>query len=221
MSFYALVLSPLNTANFQRTRTSRRKVHAHRRELFRAYCTCRSLGGNLKGKQALERLHAFLCKTKIMQKKYVLLFLLLIASSLLAFSENALRIHTKSGNDVTILLEELPIVTFLNEDIVVATQMNEIHYSASEITKFTYTNVSISGIDENKKIGTLFVWGENDLKAFNLSPQTNVSLYTIEGKLVACGKTNSKGYIHLSFTKSAKSVYILKSESITFKIYKR
>ena len=156
-----------------------------------------------------------------MQKKYVLLFLLLIASPLLAFSENALRIHTKSGNDVTILLEELPIVTFLNEDIVVATHMNEIHYSASEITKFTYTNVSISGIDENKKIGTLFVWGENDLKAFNLSPQTNVSLYTIEGKLVACGKTNSKGYIHLSFTNSAKSIYILKSESITFKIYKR
>lgn len=144
-----------------------------------------------------------------------------IASSLLAFSENALKIHTKSGDDITILLEELPIVTFLGEDVVVATHLNEIHYSASEVTKFTYANVDISGIDENKKIGTLFIWEENDLKAFNLSPQTKVSLYTIEGKLVAFGTTNDKGYIHLPLTTVANSVYILKSEPITFKIYKR
>lgn len=155
-----------------------------------------------------------------MQKKFVLL-ILFIASSLLAFSENALKIHTKSGDDITILLEELPIVTFLGEDVVVATHLNEIHYSASEVTKFTYTNVDISGIDENKKIGTLFIWEENDLKAFNLSPQTKVSLYTIEGKLVAFGTTNDKGYIHLPLTTVANSVYILKSEPITFKIYKR
>lgn len=155
-----------------------------------------------------------------MQKKFVLL-ILLIASSLLAFSENALKIHTKSGDDITILLEELPIVTFLGEDVVVATHLNEIHYSASEVTKFTYANVDISGIDENKKIGTLFIWEENDLKAFNLSPQTKVSLYTIEGKLVAFGTTNDKGYIHLPLTTVANSIYILKSEPITFKIYKR
>lgn len=155
-----------------------------------------------------------------MQKKFVLL-ILFIASSLLAFSENALKIHTKSGDDITILLEELPIVTFLGEDVVVATHLNEIHYSASEVTKFTYANVDISGIDENKKIGTLFIWEENDLKAFNLSPQTKVSLYTIEGKLVAFGTTNDKGYIHLPLTTVANSVYILKSEPITFKIYKR
>lgn len=155
-----------------------------------------------------------------MQKKFVLL-ILFIASSLLAFSENALKIHTKSGDDITILLEELPIVTFLGEDVVVATHLNEIHYSASEVTKFTYANVDISGIDENKKIGTLFIWEENDLKAFNLSPQTKVSLYTIEGKLVAFGTTNDKGYIHLPLTTVANSIYILKSEPITFKIYKR
>lgn len=155
-----------------------------------------------------------------MQKTFVLL-ILFIASSLLAFSENALKIHTKSGDDITILLEELPIVTFLGEDVVVATHLNEIHYSASEVTKFTYANVDISGIDENKKIGTLFIWEENDLKAFNLSPQTKVSLYTIEGKLVAFGTTNDKGYIHLPLTTVANSVYILKSEPITFKIYKR
>lgn len=156
-----------------------------------------------------------------MQKKFVLLFLLLIVSSLLAFSENALKIHTKSGNDITILLEELPIVTFLGEDIVVTTHMNEIHYSASEVTKFTYTSVDISGIEDNKKVSTLFMWEENDLKAFNLSPQTKVSLYTIEGKLIAFGTTNDKGYIHLPLTTIDNSVYILKSESITFKIYKR
>lgn len=156
-----------------------------------------------------------------MQKKSVLLFLLFIASSLLAFSENAIRIHTKSGDDITILLEELPIVTFSDEDIVVATHMNEIHYSASEVTKFTYANVDISGIEENKKIGTLFIWENNNLKAFNLSPQTKVSLYTTEGKLVAFGTTNDKGYINLPLTTIANSVYILKSEPITFKIYKR
>ena len=150
-----------------------------------------------------------------MQKKFVLLFLLLIVSSLLAFSENALKIHTKSGNDITILLEELPIVTFLGEDIVVTTHMNEIHYSASEVTKFTYTSIDISGIEDNKKIGTLFMWEENYLKAFNLS------LYTTEGKLVAFGTTNDKGYIHLPLTTIDNSVYILKSGPITFKIYKR
>lgn len=144
-----------------------------------------------------------------------------MVSSLLAFSENVLRIHTKSSDDITILLEELPIVTFWGEDIVVATHMNEIHYSASEVTKFTYASVDISGIEENKKIGTLFIWEENDLKAFNLSPQTKVSLYTIEGKLVAFGTTNDKGYIHLPLTTIDNSVYILKSEPITFKIYKR
>lgn len=55
----ALVLFRLNTANIRISRTSRLKVHAHRRELFCRLLICRSLGSNPNGKQASERLHAF------------------------------------------------------------------------------------------------------------------------------------------------------------------
>lgn len=44
----ALVLFLSNTANFRYMRTSRQKVHAHRRELSYVCYVTRSLGGNLK-----------------------------------------------------------------------------------------------------------------------------------------------------------------------------
>lgn len=156
-----------------------------------------------------------------MQKKLLLLSLLFVVSSLFAFSENALKIHTKTGNDITFLCRKLPVITFSDKDIIVKTYMNEIHYSSAEVTKFTYINVDVSGIDGIKQNGALFIFEENVIKAFNLFPHTKVSLYTIEGKLVALGTTDDKGCISIQLNTITDTVYILKSESITFKIYKR
>ncbi len=74
-----------------------------------------------------------------MRRKSLFVCLLLSAAAAQASYEdiNALRIHRKSGEDVTILLDDNPVVRFEDGDIVVATHTNVVNYPSADVVKFT------------------------------------------------------------------------------------
>ena len=158
-----------------------------------------------------------------MGKKSIILFLLQITFIVHAYSINinAIKIYDKSGTFVTILLDEQPKVTFDGNDVVLTTHLSVVNYPSTEIVKLTYLDLkNATGIDNFTSSGVVFSFNNDVVKIKNLVSQTKVSLYTVEGVLVASGMTDAKGGISLPMPKGTQTCVIVKTPSLTFKIRK-
>ena len=159
-----------------------------------------------------------------MGKKSIILFLLQITFIVHAYSINinAIKIYDKSGTFVTILLDEQPKVTFDGNDVVLTTHLSVVNYPSTEIVKLTYLDLkNATGIDNFTSSGVVFSFNNDVVKIQNLVSQTKVSLYTVEGVLVASGMTDAKGGISLPMPKGTQTCMIVKTPYLTLKIRKQ
>lgn len=134
---------------------------------------------------------------------------------------NALRLHKASGEEVTILLKERPVVTFVSNDLVVTTQSNEVSYPSADIMKFTYEAVEYSGVNGLAQTGSLISFLGDELQVAHLTSATEVAVYTLDGKCVATATTDAKGAASISLSGQPAAVYVVKTSSVTFKIHKQ
>lgn len=131
---------------------------------------------------------------------------------------NALRIHCRSGENVTILLDENPVVRFENLDLVIATDKNVLNFPSEEAEKLTYVSADPGGISGAVLPDALFTFGEESLKVANLAPYTSVAIYTVDGKLISSAITDGNGNATLTLPGQSASVYIVQTPSVSFKI---
>lgn len=155
-------------------------------------------------------------------KQIILSLVLLFASLYAQASENrvdALLLHCKSGN-VTIMLEEQPVVTFVDNELVVKTHMNVVRYPASDVLKFTYVNASSTHLKTLENENVQVAMDDNFICVSNLSPREKVLIYAVDGKLLASLMTDSYGNVRMKIPTKTNSVYLVKTLSLTFKIGK-
>ncbi len=155
-----------------------------------------------------------------MKRKLLSVCLLLSSLAAMASSEgvNALMIHGKSGEKVTILLDEKPKVRFQGNDLVVTTHMNVVNYASDDVVKFSYVSVDPNDVSNPGLLGVVFAFDKGAVRMQNLPPYVRVSVYTVDGKLISSSMTDSKGCASLNLPESVASVYIVKTPSSTFKI---
>ena len=146
-----------------------------------------------------------------------LAFMLSTATKASAENVNALVLHLSSGNRVTCLLDEKPVVTFKSGELVVTTHMNVISYQESDVKKFTYTYADPSDIS-SVKTGSTFSFNGNALQMSNLTPSSQVSVYTVGGVLVTSARTGNNGSVTLSLPEQSGAVYVVKTSVANFKI---
>lgn len=220
MSFYAIVLSPFNTANFQRTRTSSRKVYAHRRELFRACCKCMSLGGNLKRETDIGTVTRLFLLFKM--KKILCLLLLAFVSftAVVAKSTMHLAVCTKDGSKVLYALEEKPKITFTDTELIITTKSVEIAYALSDMNLLTYENGETTGIT-NLHDNSDFKLDGNAIVFSKLKAKDIVSLYSINGVLVFKKTVTVDGEYAVSLNDIETGVYVVSVNGLTYKFMKK
>lgn len=155
-----------------------------------------------------------------MKRKLLSVFLLLssMAASASIDGVNALMIHGKSGEKVTILLDEKPVVRFEGDDLVVTTHMNVVNYASADVVKFTYVSVDPDDVSNPSLLGAVFSFGKDFVRMEHLAPHVRVSIYTVDGKQVSSAMTDSHGSASLALPEPASSVYVVKTPSSTFKI---
>ena len=90
-----------------------------------------------------------------LRMKQIVLSLILMFVALYAHasrkSVDALLLHSKFGN-ITIMLDEQPVITFGANELVVKTHMNVVRYPASEVLKFTYVDANSSKLLASSKV---------------------------------------------------------------------
>lgn len=158
-----------------------------------------------------------------MKKIVFLLFGALIALSAVCASSaeiNALRVFCKSSADVTIMLDEAPVVRFDNLNLVISTTNNEVSIPSDEALKISYLNVDPDGIISQTMSEPMFFFGKESLNVSNLAPQASVSIYTVDGRLISSATTDADGKASLSLPARSATVYIVRTPGFSLKLYR-
>lgn len=148
--------------------------------------------------------------------------LLLVQATISKASDaiNALMLHRSNGQNVTIMLDQQPVVTFSNSDLVVATHMNTVIFPASEILKFSYVSVENDGISNPSVYGMICAFSENMLNVNNLKPSSSLQVYSADGTLIYSAFADNRGKISIPMQGTTGTVYLVKTSSMTLKIRK-
>lgn len=158
-----------------------------------------------------------------MRKLYLSLLLLLSAPMSRAASDeaNALQLHAASG-DLTILLDERPVVTFSDDSFVLRTHMASLSMPASLVTGFTYVKSDdATGTPRLGGSGSFLSLSGGRLSMSGLAPSSSVQVYSADGALLSTARADGKGGISLSLpAMGAGAVYVVKTSGVNFKIRK-
>lgn len=149
--------------------------------------------------------------------------LIIFFSSINLWAENnpGVNLHFASGEQMVIQLEDEPMFTFENDDIVITTNKIILRFSSNELLKFTHVNIYPSSVEnlETEKVRVCFT--KDGIYASNLKPHSKFSVYSQDGKLVCSSLANENGTVNVSFHTHKGLVYIIKTDSIDFKIIKQ
>ncbi len=158
-----------------------------------------------------------------MYKSYLLLISAILAfPAIKAYSGeiNALKIHCKSNQDFTILLETYPILKFVESNIEIYTDNTVLNFPSEEAQKITYLSVDPNSVTNIEASEPIFYFTKDCLVLNNLKPLISVSIYSIEGQLLTSTVTDNDGKASMTLPEQSNSVYILQTPTMSFKLHR-
>ena len=151
--------------------------------------------------------------------KTTIILLLVILGSSTAKSQT-LVIWQKDGSKVYYSLDEQPKTTFTIEDLVITTSTKTINYPLSQIQRYTYEGGSLSVHDVEVK-GVNVTQHEDEIIVDGLPVGKSANIFAVDGKLLLSKRSDGTNRLTISLSKLPSGVYIIKAESVTYKITKR
>ena len=157
-----------------------------------------------------------------MKTKLTLLTLLLtIAAGL--WAENAVAIHQVDGQVATFAFTEKPVVTYSGNDLVLTTTKTSVQYPIYMLKKidFDVSFDDLTGIESvEKKADAQFRFQDGALCISGGEPGTMVYLYNLKGIKAGQYRLDAKGSATVPMQGLGRDVYIVKTQSFTFKFRK-
>ena len=161
-----------------------------------------------------------------MKVKFTILSLLLalVATTMRAADkQNTLIVLTKDNVLHQFVLVDKPKVTFEGTQLKVTCEKASASasFNLSDIIRFTYAGKDASGIDEMTVNPTEISMEEGVLVISQMKANSTVNVYSMDGKLVRQLTAQRAGTYRLSLSSLPAGVYIVKVDTITYKITKR
>lgn len=141
--------------------------------------------------------------------------------------EYNLIVWLRNGERNLFHLSEHPVVSYADEMFTLKTNQTEASYPTSTVRKFTLVDgepeeepeVAVRDVRENAKSDLHY--GEGTVEMTGGKPHSRVLVYAVDGKLVDTMQTDAEGRLTFSVNQYPAGTYIIKSETITYKIIKR
>lgn len=160
--------------------------------------------------------------------KQFLLFLLIAMTAFQANLQAAtdsgprLIVWMKSGEKVSFNLHEAPITTFQGSQLVIRTNKTTVTYLRKDVLRYTYEQLSTSGVELLADAREVQVNVEGDEVTFRgLKEGTVAQVYEVNGVLVAQQKAVAGHPLTISIKDCPSGVYIVKAATETIKILKK
>lgn len=132
-----------------------------------------------------------------------------------------LVVWAKDGAKVAYTLAEKPKITFTETDLVIKTKGIEVNYPLGNMLRFTYDSSAPTAITDLKTEEETFKFEGNSLLFPFLKANDNVSVYSADGSLVLMKTVRKDGEFVMSVSDLNAGVYLVKVNSVTYKILKK
>jgi hypothetical protein len=161
--------------------------------------------------------------SKRMKRKLIITIFLLVAATVTwAQSSPQLVVWQKNGEKVYIDLSEIPETTFKGDQLVIRGSKTSVQYPLSNILRYTYENVSSTGIELQPSERMVSISKNGDSVTLrNLREGSTVTLYSSNGTLLEQRTINNAQPLTFSIAQRPAGVYIVKAGSETIKLMKQ
>ena len=123
---------------------------------------------------------------------------------------------------------EHPVIQYSDGVLLLSTNSLQMEYELEDVWKFTLADMEDggeegepTGIDENKVTPTQFKRVGDVIYFENCTPGSLIQVYSIRGMLYDTCRVDADGNAQLSLERYSEGIYIVKSETITYKLIKR
>jgi len=158
-------------------------------------------------------------------KKVILSFALLLTSvTATATAVDEFVCTLKSGATVTWQLSEQPEVEMVQGQFAITAAKTTVFYNAEDVLRFAInkSETAIKGIDsEESASATILQASAGRLVISGCKAGEELAVYSIDGRQVLTGKSDSTGTLTLSTDALPTGVYIMKSQSVNLKFAKQ
>ena len=131
----------------------------------------------------------------------------------------------RNGARICFPLGEHPCLTYSEGDIVISTEREELRYPHELVHKFTFSDEDISQKNETTGVfvGPKAQWQcQGDVMIFSYcKPGENVAIYDAVGHLLQQHTTALDGTLQIPLRSFTEGLYIVKTESLTYKFIKK
>ncbi len=138
-----------------------------------------------------------------------LLFLIALFGSLSTFADEAICIYTKDGSKETYFIQNKPKVIIAEIGLVIFTNEEAIVYPLGTFAKFTFEEVVQASIETIQT--PVF-----DIKDNIISTNKSVKVYDVYGQIILDSTMGT-----IDFSTMPKGIYVVKTETASFKYYKK
>ena len=131
----------------------------------------------------------------------------------------------KDGRIIGYPVEEEPLVEIGDELLTLTTKNATVGYAYESVLKFTFEDASVDNpVTEIAMPAVAPMQMNFNAEGVSLSgliPSSQVSIYDMQGVLVATQSADSEGFVYLSTSRYPHGVYIVKTEKSNYKILKK
>ena len=156
-------------------------------------------------------------KTRLLTLLLLCLYVSLSAGKIKSY----LVVWAKDGTKVAYALVEKPKLTFTETDLVVMTNGVEVNFPMDNLSRFTYETTDITAIRSLETDEMLFKLDGEFLLFPDLSGNSIVSLYSLNGTLVFNKSVLIAGEYSFPLSSMKAGVYMVTVNGLTYKIVKR
>lgn len=151
-----------------------------------------------------------------MRKIYVLLFLLLSSSRMLATDYSSVIFHFADGTQSSYLFADKPKVAIQGDDVTITAGTSELTCEFSDIQKITFGTVT-DGISAISSARPPFLLNGSTISFGGMSPNEPVEVFSLSGTRLKSARADASGSLSLELSDLGPQIVIVKSKSSTFK----
>lgn len=153
-------------------------------------------------------------------KKYIMAAAIAVCS---LFSANAstswFTVNTTDGNELEFLFDMQPEITFQENDMIVTTVDDEVlTIPMSDVVNITFAT---TGVETVKDVNPGVELTKEALTVRNLKANARVSIFDLNGRMVASAKTDNNGFVTISLGNLGAGVYVASMPGYNFKFIHR
>ena len=147
-------------------------------------------------------------------------FAMLMIFSLTAIAEEySFVVWTKSGEQINFPLSKKPKLTHNDNNFIVTTPTTTVEYPKADINKFTL--LIPDGVDNIENSNANLFQQNNSLILSGFKLGSIVKIFNINGQLLIAETINNEDTYIIDLSPLNKGIYIVSTESITYKIIRQ